>query len=247
MAQELHRLVVVRKASFTATFRNENRHSAPYAMRNPFEIIGSLGLPPVTGVLQVGANSGQEVPLFLANGVQKAILIEPLDGPFLALKQRCAGLSGYALAQALCGPKDDEEVDFHVASNNGESSSILKPTRHLQDHAWVTFPQVLRLKTVTLDAVVTAVASYRPEIARSTNLLYMDVQGAELKVLLGAAHVLKVVSHIYTEVGVGGSYEDDVELIDLLKFLRPHNFKLYDLQSEHFGFGNALLVKRVDR
>jgi FkbM family methyltransferase len=216
-------------------------------MRNPFEIIGSLGFPPVTGVLQVGANTGQEVPLFLANGVQTATLIEPLDGPFAALKERCAGLPGYVLAQALCGPKDGEEVEFHVASNNGESSSILKPTRHLQDHAWVTFPQVVRVKTVTLDAVVTAVSSYRPEIAGSTNLLYMDVQGAELKVLLGAANVLNSVSYIYTEVGVGGSYQDDVELLDLLKFVRAHNFKLYDLQSEHFGFGNALLVKRKGR
>src|SRR5712692_5084226 len=64
-------------------------------MRNPFEIIGSLGFPPVTGVLQVGANTGQEVPLFLANGVQTATLIEPLDGPFSALKARCADLPGY--------------------------------------------------------------------------------------------------------------------------------------------------------
>src|SRR6266481_7944625 len=87
-------------------------------MRNPSEIIGSLGFPPVTGVLQVGANTGQEVPLFLANGVQTATLIEPLDGPFSALKERCAGLPGYVLAQALCGPKDGEEVEFHIASNN---------------------------------------------------------------------------------------------------------------------------------
>lgn len=216
-------------------------------MRNPFEIIQSLGFPPVTGVLQVGASTGQEVPLFVANGVRVGTLIEPLDGPFAALKARCADLPGYVMAQALCGSKDGEEVEFHIASNNGESSSLLKPARHLNDHAWVTFPQVVRVKTITLDGVVNLVSSYRPEIVASTNMLYMDVQGAELKVLLGASNVLNSVSYIYTEVGIGGSYEDDVELIDLQKFLRPYNFKLYDLQSDHFGFGNALLVKRADR
>jgi FkbM family methyltransferase len=216
-------------------------------MRNPFEIIRSLRLPPVTGVLQVGANTGQEMPLFLEHGVRYGTLIEPIDGPFAALKERCAGLPGYALVQALCGSADGDEVDFHLASNNGESSSILKPTRHLTDHAWVTFPQVVRAKTVTLDAVFALVSSHRPEIPAATNLLYMDTQGAELKVLQGARHVLDSVTYIYSEVGIGGSYEDDVELLDLLKFVRPWNFKLYDLESEHFGFGNALLVKRADR
>lgn len=216
-------------------------------MRTPFDIIGSLGFPPVTGVLQVGASNGQEVPLFLAHGVRRATMIEPLDGPFADLKARCADLPDYVMVQAVCGSKDDEEVEFHVASNNGESSSILRPTRHLHDHAWVTFPQILRVKSVTLDTVVNLVYSYRPEIVASTNLLYMDAQGAELKILSGAHNVLNSISYIYTEVGVGGSYEGDVELIDLQKFLRPYNFKLYDLQSEHFGFGNGLFVKRADR
>jgi FkbM family methyltransferase len=216
-------------------------------MRNPFEIIRSLRLAPVTGVLQVGANTGQEMPLFLEQGVRYGTLIEPIDGPFAALKERCAGLPGYALVQALCGSVDGDEVDFHLASNNGESSSILKPARHLKDHAWVTFPHVVRVKAVTLDSVVKLVSRQRPEIPAATNLLYMDVQGAELKVLQGASHVLDAVTYIYSEVGIGGSYEDDVELLDLLKFVRRWNFKLYDLESEHFGFGNALLVKRADR
>ena len=216
-------------------------------MRTPFEIIASLGFPPVTGIMQVGANTGQEVPLFEAHDVQFATLIEPLDGPFAALKAHAAHLPGYVMVQALCSDTDGDEVDFHLASNNGESSSILKPTRHLKDHSWVTFPQVVRVKTVTLDSVAQLVSSYRPEVCAATNMLYMDVQGAELKVLQGAAQVLNSVCYIYTEVGVGGSYEGDVELIDLMKFLRPYNFKIYDLQSEHFGFGNALLVKRADR
>lgn len=217
------------------------------AMRGPFEIIKSLGLSSVTGVLQVGANTGQEVPYFLANGVRFATLIEPLGGPFAALQARCQNLDGYVLVQALCGSRDGEMVDFHVASNNGESSSMLKPANHLADYPWVAFPQVISLETFTLDRIVALVNAHRPEVTAATNLLYMDVQGAELRVLGGAAKVLESVTYIYTETGVGGGYEGDVELLDLMNFVRPYNFKLYELESNAAGWGNAMLIKRPDR
>ena len=216
-------------------------------MRGPFEIIKSLGLSPVTGILQVGANTGQEVPYFVANGVRLATLIEPLDGPFQALKAQCQNLNGYVLVQALCGSRDGETVDFHVASNNGESSSMLKPANHLADYPWVAFPHIVPLKTFTLDSIFSTVSAHRPDIAAATNLLYMDVQGAELRVLSGASTVLNSVSYIYTETGVGGGYEGDVELIDLMNFLRPYHFKVYELESNAAGWGNAMLIKRSDR
>ncbi len=195
----------------------------------------------------MGASSGQEVPYFLANGVRRATLIEPLEGPFEALKAQCAHLNDYVLVQALCGSRDGETVDFHVASNNGESSSMLKPANHLADYPWVSFPRVVPLKTVTLDSIFALVRAQRPEIAAAINMLYMDVQGAELRVLTGASAVLDSVSYIYTETGVGGGYEGDVELIDLINFLRPHNFKAYELESNNAGWGNAMLIRRSDR
>ena len=235
-------------------FMQAGRSSGPFPtpvpvsdMRGPFEIVNSLGLSPITGIVQVGASTGQEVPYFVANGVRRATLIEPLDGPFEVLKAQCRHLDEYVLVQALCGSRDGETVDFHVASNNGESSSMLKPANHLADYPWVSFPQVVPLKTVTLDSIFAMVRARRPEIAAAANLLYMDVQGAELRVLAGATTVLNSVSYIYTETGVGGGYEGDVELIDLINFLRPHNFKVYELESNTAGWGNAMLIRRADR
>ena len=216
-------------------------------MREPFEIIAALGLPRPQGVLQVGANSGQEIPYFVHHGVTHAAMIEPLDGPFAMLAQNCAGLSDYMPVQALCASVDGREIEFHVASNNGESSSIFKPANHLADYPWVQFPATVKLQSFTLDRVYNAIAAQRPDIAAAFDLLFMDVQGAELEVLKGASHVLNQVNYIYTEVGIGGGYEGDVELIDLMHYLRAFDFRLFELGMNAEGWGNALFIKKPAR
>lgn len=216
-------------------------------MQGPFEIIAALGLPKPRGVLQVGASSGQEIPYFVQHGIAHAAMIEPLDGPFAALTHQCAGLPGYVPIQALCGSRDGQQVQFHVASNNGESSSIFAPARHLSDYPWVQFHHSITLNTFTLDRIFNLLQQQRPEVAQAVDLLFMDVQGAELEVLKGGAQVLSQVRYIFTEVGQGGGYEGDVELIDLMHWLRAWGFRLYEMSMNPEGWGNALFIRREDR
>ncbi len=174
-------------------------------MREPLEIIVALGLPKVNGVLQVGANTGQELAYFRHHGVSLGAFVEPLDGPFATLKAQCDGENGYLPIQALCGSVDMQLVDFYVASNNGESSSILQPANHLKDYPWVQFGAAEKLHTFTLDRIYSAITSSRPDIAQAIDLLYMDVQGAELEVVKGGNAVLNRVRYIFTEVGSGAA------------------------------------------
>jgi len=214
-------------------------------MRTPFEIIASLGLAKPQGILQVGANTGQEIDYFLQNGIAHAVLIEPLEAPFQVLSARTAAIPGYMPVNVLCGSQDGQEVDFHIATNNGESSSMLKPARHLADYPWVQFPETVRITGFTLDRVVATVKSMHPEIAQSLDLLFMDVQGAELQVLKGASATLHQISYIYTEVGLGGGYEGDTDLLDLMHYLKAWGFSLYELEIIETGWGNALFIKHL--
>ena len=213
-------------------------------MRGPCEIINSLGLPKAKGVLQVGASSGQEVGYFVERGISHGAFVEPLDGPFSVLRERCAGHQDFLPVQALCGSRDGDTVDFHLATNNGESSSILKPRRHLTDYPFVGFHHVVKMQTFTLDRILLAIASQRPDIVAAMDLLFMDAQGAELKILQGANAALHQVRYIYTEVGMGGGYEGDVPLEDLIAFLKTYGFRIADLETNPEGWGNALFVKR---
>jgi FkbM family methyltransferase len=216
-------------------------------MRRPVETVAALGLPSITGVLQVGANAGQELEYFVANGIVYGILIEPLDEPFSILKYRCAASSGFLPVQALCGSRTGDMVEMHVASNLGASSSILAPTGHLTDYPFVQFSNKVEMQTFSLDQVFDAATRARPEIAAACNLIYMDVQGAELQVLKGAGQVLHKIDYIFTEVGLGGGYENDVMLEDLVQFLRAFDFRLSDVEMNAEGWGDAMFVRRTGR
>lgn len=212
-------------------------------MRGPIEIIADLELPPVTGVLQIGANAGQELGYFVSNGITLGAFIEPLDGPFGVLQQRCAEVPGFLPVHALCASRDGDLVEFHVATNNGESSSLFSPRNHLTDYPHVQFPTRTMMHAFTLDRIFAVIGVQRPEIAQAVNLLYMDVQGAELEVLKAASSVLRQVDYIHTEVGLGGGYQDDVELDDLIQFLKVYGFRLYELEIGRTGWGNAMFIR----
>lgn len=215
-------------------------------MRGPFEAIAELGWQAPTGILQVGASIGQEIEYFVRNGIRHAAMIEPLDGPFALLEQRCAAV-GYLPVQCLCGVADGEWVEFHVASNNGESSSMLAPAKHLADYPWVTFPSKVSMQTFTLDRVFGAIESQHAEMAGKLDLLFMDVQGAELRVLKGANRVLGRVNYIHTEVGLGGGYDGAVPLPDLIHYLKLYGFDVYELEINEAGWGNALFISERAR
>ena len=92
-----------------------------------FQVIQELGLPRPRGVLQVGASYGQEMQWFVENGIQAGVFIEPLPEPFQALSRTCQQLPNFVAVNALCAEETGQRVSFHVASNGGMSSSMLKP------------------------------------------------------------------------------------------------------------------------
>ena len=87
----------------------------------------------IKGIIQVGANSGQEVGLF-KKFTNNIILIEPIPQLANYLNQihpDCLVIP--------CGlGSTNNYMDLHLASNGGESSSVLKPLSHL-----IYYPDVL--------------------------------------------------------------------------------------------------------
>lgn len=210
-----------------------------------FQTLRDLGLPPPRGVLQVGASYGQEMNWFVENGISAGVFIEPLPEPFAVLSASCRQRPNFVAVNALCAERNGERVNFHVASNGGQSSSLLAPKNHLQEFDFVRFDQKVELVTHRLDHVMEFLRSNGHGAAcDACDLLYMDTQGAELRVLHGAGAVLQNIDVVLTEVTRNQMYDSAPELGDLMAFLQPLGFTLNNINFDRHHHGDALFVRK---
>ena len=210
-----------------------------------FDAIKTVGLPPPRGILQVGASYGQELQRFLDCGVANGLLIEPLPEPFKHVANICRQLPEFVAFNALCTDMAGESHTFHVASNAGMSSSILKPKGHLEVFDYVKFEQTVKLVSTTVDLIVQFLdANGHQAVTELLDTLYMDVQGAEFKVLLGSGRTLKRINYIFTELIRSDLYEGMLPLGTYISFLEAQGFVLNKLDYNAQHHADALFVRK---
>lgn len=212
---------------------------------NPFQELKDMGLPAPQGVLQIGASFGQEMATFLENGIGAGIFVEPLPEPFRALSETCMKLPGFVAVNALCSDETGHKVSFHVASNGGQSSSMLKPKNHLTEFNFVSFDQTVEMTTNRLDHLMAFLRQNgHAAVCDKMDLLYMDTQGAELKVLRGAGVVLDNINYVLTEVTRNQMYAGAPELNELVDFLEPLGFTLNNVNFSWHHQADALFIRK---
>jgi hypothetical protein len=115
------------------------------------------------------------------------------------------------------------------------SSSLLEPGLHLTEHPDVKFDsQPIKIKTKTLDSLSLG----------KFDLVVMDVQGAELKVLSGGIETFKDADALWLEVALGGLYKNDCSINDLSEFLAPFGFYPVYVIIGSTMWGDALFIKK---
>lgn len=207
-------------------------------MAHPLKMLDRLGHKP-RGVIHVGANLGGEVLDYEKADLDAVICIEPLDEPFAKVSRLCRRNANFFALQEVIGAANDVEVEFHETSNQGASSSVLKPTKFLEYHPDKPVVRVHSMKTKTLDSILQE-APFRDF---TFDCLVADVQGYELEVLKGAEKALKNVKYAYLECTLNTQYENSCDLNDLLMFLAPRGFSLIDLQLNGRLMGDGLFMK----
>lgn len=209
-----------------------------------FEILRDNGLAAPSSVVQVGASVGQELEIFSKNCIEYGLFVEPLDDQFRILSDRVNYYQNFVAIQALCTAYDGQVAKFYIASNGGESSSILKPLKHLTLYPSVNFADPLALTGWSLDSLVRICSEQHKSSRSSYELLYMDVQGAELEVVKGASRQLVEGKYVYTEIGLGGGYQGEVEMETLLGALKNYGYRMLALEMNvPANYGNCLLAK----
>lgn len=210
---------------------------------HPLGLIREFG-PRCRGVIHVGANLGQEFYSYCRAGLESAVYIEAIPEIFAELQKRISADPRHQAINALCTDREGDDVDFHLASNEGQSSSILEFGTHAARHPSVKYVGTLKLRTTTLDRIVFDTPSLDP---RPLDCLVLDVQGAEAKVLAGGKRTLAQCRFVFAEVSEGGVYKGDAPVEEIITMLRAEGFHLKSLDIHRAGWGNAFFVKSPDR
>lgn len=203
-------------------------------MYNIGQVLNIHGLKP-KNVLHIGAHIGQELSMYKNIGLTSGVFIEADPTVYERLKQVLLSEPSWDAVQALVSDTDGSEVDFWISSNDRMSSSLLKPALHLTEHPDVTFDlETIKLKTTKLDCLLLG----------KFDLVVIDVQGAELKVLSGGIETFKDADALWLEVSLGGLYKNDCSINELSEFLAPFGFYPVYVVIGSTLWGDALFVKK---
>ncbi|MEY5043481.1 MAG: hypothetical protein RJA19_708, partial [Bacteroidota bacterium] len=145
----------------------------------------------VTGVVHVGANTGQERDKYARHGLA-VLWVEPIPDVYAQLTQNIQGYDRQLALHALITDVDDQPYAFHIANNQGKSSSIFD----LKEHKEV-WPEVNYQSEVTINSITLTSLFAREQVdAGRYQAWILDVQGAELLVLKGGLPLLEGVTNL---------------------------------------------------
>lgn len=194
-----------------------------------------------TGILHVGANVGQEAADYYNNGVNKTIWIEADASLIPSLIHNLQLYPDHLVFNDCLTDVDGEEIAFHIANNDGQSSSILELGTHAIVHPEVHYVNHTTVHTRRLDTLMTMnqldISDY--------SFVNIDVQGAEGLVLKGMGDLLHHVQYIYLEVNDAPLYKDCMLYPDIKQYLSTFGFTMKEkVMCGNTGWGDAYFSKQ---
>lgn len=193
----------------------------------------------IKGILHVGAHHAEEKESYNECNINNVIWIDGNEELIPIIKERLNALNSQDLVlNYLVCDKDDEELQFHI-TNNTQSSSILEFDKHK-----VYYPGIDFIRTVTKKAYTLKYIIEKNNINMADfNMLNLDLQGVELKALVGMGDYLNHIDYIYTEVNNDSIYKDNDLITSIDKYLLEHKFVRVETVMLSEQWGDALYVK----
>ena len=206
-----------------------------------FELMRIYGLP-VKSILHVGANMGQERFHYAASGANLCIYVEPIDQIFAILSQNLQDIPGHYAVQAVCSDTAGETIKFNIASNDGESSSRFGLGEHARLHPEIVYTSSQEMVTTTVDRLMAHLQPSDPP-----NVMVIDTQGADLKVLQGSVETLSQVDAIFVEISENAIYDGGCTHEEITAFLKPLGFGMRWMELNQFLWGDAFYCRPHSR
>jgi FkbM family methyltransferase len=162
---------------------------------------------------------------------------EPVPELFAKLRKRTAGLANVRTYNCALGARSGEATLHLSAGSSDGSSSLLRPSGHLEFHPRVTFAASLQVPCVSLDDWA------RENGIAKVDLVWLDLQGLEFDVLSASSLVLPTVKVIYTEVSLKEMYAGAPLYAEYRSWLEARGFAIVDEDLRWADMGNVLLAR----
>lgn len=206
----------------------------------PFGLLAGLRarLGDCPEIVEAGAHSGLDtvcLSRLFRDGTVHAF--EPVPELFAKLRKRTAGLANVRSYNCALDARSGEAT-LHLSGGSSDgSSSLLRPSGHLEFHPRVTFAASLQVPCVSLDDWA------RENGIAKVDLLWLDLQGLEFDVLSASSLVLPTVKVIYTEVSQKEMYEGSRLYPEYRSWLVARGFAVIDEDLRWADMGNVLLAR----
>jgi FkbM family methyltransferase len=184
-------------------------------------------------VLHVGAHFAEEAREYSHFNL-KVLWIEA-DPDFVEIIQRKGLPTNQAVRQALLYSKPDVNLNFYAMGSSGAHSSILEPLPTSVGGLTINSKQTLTSTTVDL-------------LGFESDLIVIDVQGAELDVLKGSDLQLENTKYVYLEASKKDIYYSGTSIIrDIDVYMNNHNYVrlISAFHGQNGNEGNILYGNRA--
>ena len=199
------------------------------------EIEKIAGIPKL--VVEAGAFNGADTAMMAAMWPDSAIYaFEPIPELFVQAQNQTRQYSQVNLLQLALVNTDQKEVEINTFSMFDKphgSSSILSPTLHLEVAPEIFFGRTIKVPAIRLDDW------YKSIEGQSVDLLWLDLQGAELDVLKSGSNCLRNTKSLHIEVSLKPLYEGAPTFNEVDEFLREQGFHLVETRIPVLS-GNAV-------
>ena len=189
-------------------------------------------------IIDVGANTGQSIEEFLKIFKRPVIhAFEPLEGCYTILRKKFKKYNKIKInPNALSDSNKFKKFYYHTFESRNTSelsgfhklNKLSKDSINLQNKNYKkkyvkNINYYFKLKTMKLDDYI------KKNKINKIDILKIDTQGHENKVLLGAKKNLKNIKLIRLELMLYDLYEKKLSFFEIEKILRDYKFELYDI------------------
>lgn len=174
-----------------------------------------------TGIITVGASKGNLMELYKAMGIKNIIWIDA---------------DAKAAENIKTAPGKDISLQTYSFAVSDTSGQIYFKTDGTGKVVKDADAKAIKIESKKLDDFMKNIAN-----RNDFNAMFLDVEGYELKILMGAHNTLNTINYIICEVDYKSNINDNVVQID--SFLTKRGFLRADTKSKNSRSGFALYVR----